>query len=254
MSRSRPLLVLAVALVAAAAVACEGPRDVAVRVSIPGSDTTETPISGIGLVALPYDRDSVLAALEASAGTSRPATAELDSLFQAFRGPFHAYSAATLRTAALSESLATLKSRLDSLPRNAPEYGKLYAAFERLSDTLATTRRGAEAARRTLDRARAEFVPRSESLRAVIRQWEDSTYRGYDSIVRNLAAQRRQDPLTDTTDARGWANFRLRPGRWWIYGQSWDASDPNSLWYWNVPAEGDTILLSSRTGQRRPRY
>ncbi|MBA3556217.1 MAG: hypothetical protein H0W29_15875, partial [Gemmatimonadales bacterium] len=65
MSCSKPLLVLAVALLAAATAACEGSRDLAVRVSIPGPDSVETPVSGIGLVALPYDRDSVLAALEA---------------------------------------------------------------------------------------------------------------------------------------------------------------------------------------------
>ncbi len=245
---------LAAALIAAALAACEGARDVAVRVSIPGADSAETPVSSIGLVALPYNRDSVLAALEATAGTSRPDTAELDSLYLAFRGPFSAYSTATLRTTTLSDSLERLKSRLDSLPRNDPEYGRLYAGFERLSDSLAAARRAADAARTALDRTRTDFVPRSESLRASIAQWEDSTYRGYDSIVRNLARGRRQDPLTDTTDARGWASFRLGPGQWWIYGQSWDAADPNAMWYWNVPVEGDTVLLSSRTGRRRPRY
>jgi hypothetical protein len=225
-----------------------------VRVSIPGPDSTETPASAVGLVALPYDRDSVLAALEAAAGSKRPATMELDSLFAAFRGPFNAYSSATLRTSGLADSLARVKSRLDSLPRNAPEYAQLFAAFERLSDSLTAARRTAEAARHTLDQARGVFVPRSESLRAVIRQWEDSTYRGYDSLVRNLTAKRRQDAQTDTTDAHGWASFHLGPGRWWIYGQSWDATDPNQRWYWNVPVEGDTMLLSSRTGERRPRY
>jgi hypothetical protein len=246
--------VLAAALVAAAAIACESARDVAVRVSIPGPDSAETPVSAIGLVALPYDRDSVLAALEQAAGTTRPGTAELDSLFRAFRGPFNAYSGATLRTSALSDSVGLLKARLDSLPRNAPEYGKLYAALERLSDSLAAARRAADSARERLDRARADFVPRSESLRTAIRQWEDSTYRGYDSIVRRLASRRRQEPITDTTDAQGWAQFHLSPGQWWIYGQSWDATDPNARWYWNVPVGSDTLLLSSRTGRRLPRY
>jgi hypothetical protein len=147
-----------------------------------------------------------------------------------------------------------VKSQLDSIPRNAPEYAKLFATFERLSDSLAAAKRAAETAHRSLDRARTELVPRTESLRAVIRHWEDSTYRGYDSLTRALAARRRQDPQTDTTDARGWARFHLGPGRWWIYGQSWDATDPNRRWYWNVEADGDTVLLSSRTGKRRPRY
>ncbi len=245
---------LAALLAGAASVACEGSRDLAVRVSIPGPDSAETPVSGIGLVALPYDRDSVLAALEAGAGTPRPPTATLDSLFAAFRGPFGRYASTTLRLGRLRDSADALKALLDTLPRNSPEYGRGYAVLERLSDSVTAVRRETDAARAALDRARGGFVEESESLRAAIRHWEDSTYRGYDSIVRKLAAKRRQDPLTDTSGADGWAQFRVGPGRWWIYGRSWDATDPNAEWYWNVPAESDTVLLSERTGARRPRY
>ena len=245
---------LAALLAGAALGACEGARDVAVRVSIPGPDSADTPVSGIGLVALPYDRDSVLAALDSAAATPRPATGRLDSLFARFRDPFNRYSTATLRLGRLRDSLAGLTSRLDTIPRNAPEYGRLYATLERITDSLTAAQRDTDAARTALDQARTEFIAESESLRAAVRHWEDSTYRGYDSIVRNLAHRRRQDPLTDTTDARGWAEFRLGPGRWWIYGRSWDATDPNAEWYWNVPAEGDTVLLSEATGRRRPRY
>jgi hypothetical protein len=112
----------------------------------------------------------------------------------------------------------------------------------------------AERARRALDQARAEFVSRSETLRAAVRNWQDSTYRGWDSIVERLSSARGREASTDTTDNAGWAHLRLRPGRWWIYAQAWDTSDPNSEWYWNVPVDGDTVLLSSRTGRRRPRY
>ena len=241
-------------LAGAALAACEGPRNVAVRMSIPGPDSVDTPVSGVGIIALPYDRDSVLAGLEAAATSPRPNTARLDSLFAGFRGPFARYSAATLRLGRLRDSAATLTARLDSLPRNAPEYGRLYAGLEGLSDSVKAAEAETNAARTALDRARASFVTASESLRAAVRHWEDSTYRGYDSIVRNLAARRRQDPRTDTTDARGWATFTLTSDPWWIYARSWDATDPNAEWYWNVPVESDTVLLSARTGRRQPRY
>jgi hypothetical protein len=245
---------MAVALAGPGLVACERARDVAVRVSIPGPDSVETPVTGIGLVALPYDRDSVLSALEAKARTRRPGTKQLDSLFQAFRSPFNGYASATYRAGKLRDSLAEVKSRLDSLPRNAPEYGQLYAVFGRLSDSLTVAQRRTEHTRAELDRARTGFVARSESLRAAVRHWEDSTYDGYDSIVSRLAHSRGREAVTDTTGPDGWTHFRLQPGRWWIYGRSWDATDPNAEWYWNVPASGDTVLLSSRTGKRRPRY
>ena len=235
-------------------VACERPRDVAVRVSIPGPDSLETPVTGVGLVALPYDRDSVLKSLDASARTPRPHVAALDTLFREFRGPFTAYSAATFRLGKLRDSVAEVKAALDSLPRNAPDYAVAYARFGRLSDTLKVAQTKAESARSALERARAGFVARSESLRAEVRSWEDSTYRGYDSIVHNLALARHREPVTDTTGSDGWAHLRVAPGRWWIYARSWDATDPNAEWYWNVPLTGDTVLLSSRTGRRQPRY
>jgi hypothetical protein len=247
--------VLVALLVGSAGVtACERPRDVAVRVSIPGPDSVETPVTGVGLVALPYDRDSVLAALESSAATPRPDTTALDSLFRAFRVPFVTYTGTVQRTERVRDSLDRLRARLESLPRNTPEYREEYAGFSRLNDSLGAAQERTERARQTLDRARAEFVDRSESLRARIRHWEDSTYRGYDSITRNLAARRRQDPRTDTTGGDGWARFQLPPGDWWIYGRSWDATDPNAEWYWNLPVTGDTLLLSSRTGRQRRRY
>src|SRR5918912_2639358 len=72
--------------------ACHKKRAVAVRVSIPGLDSLESPAAGVGVIALPYDRDSVLASMEAHARTPRPDTRALDRLFARFRGPFIAYT------------------------------------------------------------------------------------------------------------------------------------------------------------------
>ena len=111
---------LAASLVALAGLTgCERPRDVAVRVSIPGPDSVETPVTGVGLVALPYNRDSVLAALEARAASPRPDTTALDSLFRAFQAPFVSYTASIQRTERLRDSLERLRVALDSMPRNA---------------------------------------------------------------------------------------------------------------------------------------
>ncbi len=235
--------------------ACEKPRPLAVRVSIPGPDSVETPVTGVGLVALPYDRDSVLRTLEQRARTPRPPIAPLESLFAAFRGPFTAYSAATIRLGRLRDSVAATKADLDSLRRDAPAYAERYAAFGRLSDSLRVAQDRADRTRAALDRARRDFATRGDSLRVGMRQWEDSTYEGYDSIVQGLARQAGREPVTDTTGADGWARLTLPPGRWWIYARSWDATDPNSEWYWNVPAPaGDTLLLSSRSARRQARY
>jgi hypothetical protein len=239
---------------AAGMVACRRERDVSVRVSIPGPDSLETPAAGVGVIALPYDRDSVLASLEAQARNPRPSTAALDSLFAKFRGPFTTYTSMTYAAGKLRDSLNLLQRQLDTASRQAPYYRSLHRRWLLLRDSVAAVNTRAERARVALDRARADFVSRSESLRARLRHWEDSTYQGYDSIVENLTMRRHQDAATDTTGATGWAHFSLGPGRWWLYARAWDTSDPNAEWYWNIPVDDDTLLLSSRTGRRRPRY
>jgi hypothetical protein len=243
-----------VAIAALFIAGCEPSQDVAVRVSVPDPGTAETPAAGVGVVALPYDRDSVLASLEARATNPRPHTAALDSMFARFRGPFTAYTAISYEETELRDSLRKIQVRLDSATSASPARSELLGAQRRLTDSLRRVTQRAGQARVALDRARTVFLARSESLRAAVRQWEDSTYRGWDSIVEGLARAERREPVTDTTDATGWAQFTLAPGRWWIYAQAWDTSDPNSKWYWNVPANRDTVLLNSRSGKRQPRY
>jgi hypothetical protein len=238
----------------AGAVACGRQRHVSVRVSIPGPDTLETPAAGVGVIALPYDRDSVLASLEAHARSPRPSTAALDSLFARFRGPFTTYTTVTYAAGKLQDTLNLVQRQLDTVSHQSPHYRMLHGRWLLLRDSVAAVNTRAERARLALARARADFLSRSESLRARVRHWEDSTYQGYDSIVENLTMRRHQDAATDTTGPTGWAHLSLGPGKWWLYARAWDTSDPNAEWYWNIPVDVDTLLLSSRTGRRRPRY
>ena len=255
LARSLPFhLTVLVGLSVLVASGCQRERQVSVRVSIPNADSVETPAAGVGVIALPYDRDSVLATLEARARAPRPPTAALDTLFAQFRGPFTRYTRISYTLSSLRDSLEQLRHNLDSLPSGSAEAREVTSRVRRLVDSVGRLEVQAERTRRSLDQARTTFVTRSEPLRAAVRQWQDSTYRGYDSIVEQLTRIRGREASTDTTDNTGWAHFRLRSGRWWLYAQSWDTGDPNSGWYWNVPADDDTVLMSSRTGERRPRY
>jgi hypothetical protein len=249
---SRLLHAGSIILLAGVFAGCQKERAVAVRVSIPGMDSLESPATGVGVVALPYDRDSVLASLEARARTPRPSTRALDSLFARFRGPFVSYTNLSYAAGTLRDSVDQLRSLPDSSTQSGREQQQRATDLRRLSDSLAALDARVRRAREGLDRARGEFVQQSDSLRAIVRHWEDSTYQGYDSIVERLSRSR--EGATDTTGATGWAHIKLAPGRWWIYARAWDTSDPNAEWYWNVPLESDTVLLSSRTGRRRPKY
>lgn len=231
-----------------------GHRDVEIKVAIPGPDSVEAPVAHLPLIALPYDRDSVIAALEARAPSPRPNTGPLDSLFRSFRIPFAAYAKVAYRVENLRDSLTRTKAQLDSLPRGAPEYHELYLRFGQRSESLATLQQVQERAHADLQAARDRLAPRIDSLKAAVRRWEDSSYRPYDSLVSGLAKARGLEPVADTTGPGGRVRVRLPPGRWWIYARSWDATDPNAEWYWNVPVTTDSVVLDARTGRRRPRY
>lgn len=204
------------------------------QVALPGPDSVATPLSGVALFALPYDRDSVLAAMSAHRGTA-PAMAGLDSIFARFRGPFQRYLAA-------SEALDTARARAG---RNAAS-----------GAMLADAERRAQAARAALDSARIALAG-GDSLRAAYHRWEDSTYRGFDSVVRVLSRAQGASAVTDTTGPSGTVTMTLphsRSGAWWVTATAWNAGDPNSEWYWNVNARGDTVRLDQHTGRSRPRY
>lgn len=234
--------------------ACDGPRDIAVQVRVPGPDGVEAAVPRLPVAVLPYDRDSVLAALEAMSPEPRPYQNQLDSLFTAFRTPYRAFAITSHRVGTVRETLASLKQALDSIPRGAPEYHDKFQQFAQLTQVLAVAEAERDQASDRLEAARRTFVPLSDSLRREVRVWEDRTFQGYNTMVKDLADASGRDPVSDTTDAAGWALVTMRRGPWWVYARAWDAEDPNAEWYWNVLVSGDTLILDAQNGRRLPKY
>jgi len=234
--------------------ACSGPRRVDVQVVLPGRDGAPVPAPGVALIALPYDRDSVVAALEARAATPRPSTALLDSLFARFRDAYTAFATADGDLRALQDSQAVAARRIEGLDRKSPAYREGYTAVTALARRRAEAESRLAAADARKQAARAAFGPAADSVRQALKGWEDSTYRDYERTTEDLARRSRVEPVTDTTGEDGHVTLSLKPSRWWIYARSWDVDDPNAEWYWNVPVTGDSLILSAANGRRRPRY
>lgn len=214
----------------------------------------ETPLPGIEIAALPYDRDSVLAALEQRAPTGRPHTRELDSLFQAFRAPFLAFSRVAWQVEQLGRRRDSLRLLLVRGGTGAPGARELESRLQQVTDSLRLVTPLLSLRRTSLGRARDTLWPRITQYQSDVRGWEHSVYSGYDTIVRGFVRNRLKLGIADTTDANGWAKLQLSSGRWWIYARSPDPQDPNAQWYWNVPAQGDTLRLDPRTARHLPRY
>ena len=236
-----PLALLSLLLVLAA---CDPPR-AAVRLSIPGLDGEETPLPGIVLTFLPYNRDSIIAALEAR-GKPRPSTEALDSLFRAFRGPFAALVLATRDHDRLQAEFDSLR-RLPASPERTREVARVNDSLSALGPRLAQ-------ARADVERARLALWPTMDSLRGEYKAWERIAHRGYDSIVKRYLGTEFVNTVSDTTGADGWAEILLTNGDWWVTARAIDPRDPNGEWYWNVPITRDTVYLTPRNGHNRPRY
>lgn len=206
------------------------------------------------LIALPYDRDSLLAVFTQRNPRPERETRQLDTLFAAFRVPFGTYAAAAYKLQSLQRSAAYLKARLDSLPRQSPAYDSLYRIFASSTDSISAAQKRRDEAQRELSMARVKLSPRIDSLRQLMSRWEDSTYRGYDSITKVLGSGIGREPISDSTRSDGKVTLRLPRGSWWIYARSWDAWDPYSEWYWNVPVTGERMVLDRNNGRRLPRY
>lgn len=236
------------------AAACGGPRPVDVQVLIPNQDGVETPVPGVLVAALPYDRDSIIAAMESRAPTARPHTRVLDSLFQVFRGPFLTFSRVAGEVERLSVARDSVRAALARAPADGEPRTSLLVRQRALEDTLRALEPARGRARDDMIRARQTVWPEIERLRLDVHRWEVATYAGYDSIARALARNRLQNAMADTTDALGWARLHLPGVRWWIYVRSPDPRDPNAEWYWNLPLRRDTMILGSASGRNLPRY
>jgi hypothetical protein len=215
-----------------------GPRDVVIAVSVPDEEGVETPLPGVRLVLLPFDRDSLRTVLENRAPSSRPSSARLDSLLGQFRDPFTSY----LR-------IAYAIDRVRSAAAAAPDS----ASRRRLEDSLQTLTSALGQSRTALNQVRTRLEPAIDSERTRSRGWEDTAFRAYDSLGNAISEQLHREPIVDSTRGTGHTRVRVRAGNWWVVARAVNVRDPNSEWYWNVKLEGDTVRLSSSNGRSRPR-
>lgn len=238
-------------LLLAVAVGCR-PYETHLSVKAPGPDSLPSPVAHLPVVFLPYDRDSILRGLERGA-SPRPHQGELDSVAARERAPVAAYVRATWRADSARRALTELRATLDTTPRNAPAYRDGYARFAALVDSLPRLDQAVTTARALMGRSEASLARRLAVLRADIQRWEDSTYRSYPEITKQLARQLGRDPVRGVTDDVGRVAVALPRGSWWVYARSPDANDPEGEWYWNVRVRGTQVQLDRANAIHRIR-
>ena len=240
-------------LILVATAACSR-RETTIRVAVPDLEGRLTPVAGLPIVALPYDRDSLLAELEARAASPRPDTAAIDSLFALVRGPFSELLRTEARAVGLRDSLDRLRARLEHEPRNSPAYRVGYHTFTALADTLARAEQQIVKAQLVVSAAERQIGSRLGRLREAVTRWEDSTLRSYDSLTAARASQLGRRPVHAETGADGSLTLKLPQGTWWVYTRAPQVGNPYAGWYWNQKVTGDSVPLTPATGRLRPCY
>jgi hypothetical protein len=160
-----------------------------------------------------------------------------------------AYAAVAFRPV-VERSLAEIRARLDTIPRASPGYDSLYRVFAARTDTLTRLVRERDEAQATLGRTRNSLGDRIDSLRAAMSRWQDSAYRDYESITKNLTSGLGREPVADSTGPDGRATLHLPVGDRGSTPVP-GIRDPNAS---GTGTSGGVARADRASGRRTPRY
>lgn len=253
--RSR-VLSFAAAFAAAVTVGCSG--EAVVLAQIENEETGETtPLSGLEVRYLPYDRDVIFDSLQAAAG--RPEPAPPDSLIElqsAIAEAQAAWSAATERWNTARDSLRAINTRLENLPRQSAEYRLLFRDFGDQEGRSAAAERQMNTLFAEYTELQQRYTAQAQEYSLLHEQWGDEAFADIQSVIEARIEAAGREEVYDTTDANGIARTALPKGQWWVstrYELIYDEL------YWNEPIEvagGDPVqlILNRANADRRPVY
>ena len=247
----RLVLMAAVAGTATLA-ACDG-GEVVVQVYTE-QDGQPTPVSGLPVRALPYDRNAIFDSLRAEYGTPEPEVPqELNALRDSIAAANQQWSQMNARWAEGLDSLRILRDAMDQIPRMNPRYLPMFNRFNALEREVNTAKQQSDASFARFEALNDRYATRADETRLAREQWADAAYADIDRVIDSRLREMRLQEAVDTTDANGVARFRgLRRGDWWIHAR-YDL--PFDELYWNVPLEAGTqeLQLTRQNAEVRPK-
>jgi len=239
----------AVAILASLSLAACGAADVSVVVAL-GDDTESTPLDGVEVQILPYDRDQVFDSLEAAAATPEPeAPADLLAAQEEIAQAQREWLEAETRWNELRDRLQTINERLEGLNRGERLYGQLYQEYEQVDAEYQRTERQVGSLFDTFDALQKASIERVDSMRIVQADWADQAFADVSLVIMSKVDASGLDIVMDTTDASGIADFQdgVAPGMYWVHARH---ELPYDELYWNVPVtisrEDPLVLRLSR--------
>lgn len=229
--------------------ACGG-GDITLQVLTEGADELQ-PVGDLPVEFLPFDRDSLFAALAATAGEPEPQVpAQLRQEFDSVLVLQETWRVTEGRWNEVRDSLRELSDRMRRMDQRAREYRPLFERFNAMEGREASLNRQRANAFDAFTSLQETNQQRMDSVRAVIEAWEDIAFQDYADIEADLLESLGMEIAYDTTDATGSLTRRLPGGAWWVHAR---VAIPAGELYWNVPTDAatDTLRLTPENALRR---
>jgi hypothetical protein len=233
--------------------ACGRSTQLAVHAVSAGEDGTEMARAQEVIRLIPYDRDSLFAALAAEASEAEPQPpADLLELRDSVAIAQTRWTEAEAAWNEVRSELQTLSDRMDSMNRASRDYAQAYRQFDGLAAREGRLDRTKQGYFEAFTALQDSYRSRADSFNAVVQSWGDVAFDRYGEVVDSLSEALGEE-LVDTTDTGGWAYFSVPRGNWWIHTRTKLVFEEL---YWNVPylssGGADTLALNASNAEVRP--
>ncbi len=204
---------------------------------------------------IPFDRDSLFAAIAADAPTPEPQMpADLAMVADSVQGLQAVWRETEQAWNNIRDTLRNVSDRLESLDRRSAEYRRLFDTFDEIEGRERTLNRRRQAAFDNFDALQQSTQARLDSMRIVVEAWEDVAFADYVDIESGLLDALGAEIAADTTDSEGVARGSAGGGPWWVHAR---VNVTEGELYWNVMVDGasaDTVRLDRNSAELRRVY
>ena len=215
-----------------------------ITVQVTADEAAAEPANNLEVQFLPFDRDSLFAAIIGQAATPEPTIPEdLEQASLVEQELRDSWSTAESSWNNVRDSMRSINAQLESLDNRTREYMQLFDRFGDLEDRERALNRQRQAAFDEFNEVQLVNQQRVDSMCIVLDAWEEATFAGYGDMEDDLLRALGQEVMADTTDSDGVAWAPASGGPWWVHARVNIAAGEL---YWNVRVEeapADTLRL-----------
>jgi hypothetical protein len=251
-------LVLVAILVPLVATGCGRPQLVAEAALVDETSGERLALADLPVRLLPYDRDAIFDSLEAAHPVPEPATPpDIVQARQEVQTAQQQWRTAEDRWLTIRDELRTILEQLQQMEgqglRGTPQYAQQFARFNQLESQEQQAQQQVTQAFNRFDQLQQQTLAAADSIRIQQEMWADDAFADFNRVVVQKLRDLGREEQADTTNAQGFARFRVPSGNWWVYARY---TLPYEELYWNIPVEvaGDSthVGLNRENAEVRP--